>query len=176
MRMKTIIFFLTLLLFACQKESKKAESLKYFVFSKSAEASDYSIKFSENDTVFLERRFPTPRQHFYFIIEKRDKDIINKLVNEIQFSKYDSIYVEYTHNHLVDGVGYKFYLQKDTLKNWVLIYGNIGPKEFYDFADLIETLKQKQMLFLTDKQVEFGNLDHILLPEPPPDPTKNNNP
>jgi hypothetical protein len=173
MKRTSTILILTLLLFSCQKENKKVELLKCFVFSKSSEASNYSIKFSDSDTVFLEKHFPAPRQHYFFIIEKSDKDIIKKLVNEIQFSKYDSIYDEYTINHLVDGVGYKFYFQKDTLKNWIYIYGHIGPKEFYDFADLIENLKQKQMLFLTDKQVDFGNLDHILLPEPPPDPTKN---
>jgi len=176
MKRTTTILILTLLLSSCQRENKKVETFKCFVFSRSSEASNYSIKFTESDTVFLEKRFPAPRQHYFFIIEKSDKDIIKKLVNEIQFSKYDSIYDEYATNHLVDGVGYKFYFQKDTLKNWVYIYGKIGPKEFYDFANLIEHIKQKQMLLLTDKQVDFGNLDHILLPEPPPDPTKNNNP
>jgi hypothetical protein len=88
-------------------------------------------------------------------------------VNEIQFSKYDSVYDENKVNGLVDGTEYKFYVQKDSSKNYVYIYGRIGPKEFYGFAKRIELLKQKQKLILINKQVDFGNLYHILLPDPP---------
>jgi len=170
--MKNYIIVIFIIFLSCEKkEVKKNNSFTNFVFSMSAQHSDYSMKFTDSDTIFFEKRFPNPKECFYSIIQKRDKDSIYKIISQINFSKYDSIYDEYQLNHLVDGTGYKFYVDNKSRKNSIYIYGRIGPKELYSFAYHLEKLKKRLQLHPTNKQIDFGNLNHILLPEPPPDPT-----
>lgn len=166
--MKKFIIVIFIALFSCEKKIEKKDiPFTNFVFSMSAQHSDYSMKFTNSDTVYFEKRFPDPKEYFYSIIQKSDKEFITKIVSQINFSKYDSIYDEYKINHLVDGTGYKFYTENKSKKNWIYIYGHTGPKEFYDFAIFLEHFKEKQQLHPTNKKIDFGNLNHILLPEPP---------
>ena len=165
------ILFILGLLISCEKSKPKDKFVDNFVFSVSGMDSDYSMKFTKNDTVYIERRFPWPTEHSYFIIQEKEKENVLKLASDIKFSKYDSIYDQYLVNHLVDVTGYKFYVEKGRKKNWIYIYGDIGPKEFYAFSVLLNNLKKKQTLHKSTKEVDFGNLEHILLPEPPSPPT-----
>jgi hypothetical protein len=175
MKFKNLYILLILgILISCEKSKPKAQFVDNFVFSVSAMHSDYSMKFTKSDTVYIERRFPWPTEHFYFIIQENEKNNVLKLASDIKFSKYDSIYDQYLVNHLVDGTGYKFYVEKGNKKNWIYIYGDIGPKEFYAFSVLLNNLKKKQTLHKTTKTVDFGNLNHILLPEQPPPPKLKN--
>ncbi len=168
MKFKTTITLLVLVVLnGCERNKKDIQIVDNFVFSYSAMYSDYLMKFTKNDTVFIESRFPNPTEHFYFIIKESDKQKILKLVEDINFAKYDSIYDQYLVDRLVDGTGYKFYVEKGFKKDWVYIYGNNGPKEFYDLSGLLNSLKEKQTLHKTNNVIDFGNLDHILLPEPP---------
>lgn len=174
--MKNFIIVILFVIFtSCEKKKvDKNVSFKNFVFSMSALHSDYSMKFTESDTVYIERRFPNPKEYFYSLISKSEKDTVYKIISEINFKKYDSIYDEYPINRLVDGTGYKFYVENGSQKNWIYIYGHIGPKVFYSFANFFKSLKEKQQLHQIKKKIDFGNLNHILLPEPPPPPKQKN--
>lgn len=168
MQFKIILVLLVLVVVTgCEGNKKNDQIVENFVFSYSAMYSDYSMKFTKNDTVFLEKRFPKPTEHFYFIIKESEKQKILKLAEDINFDKYDTIYDQYLVNRLVDGTSYKFYVEKGSKKDWVYIYGKNGPKEFYVLSDLLNSLKEKQNLRKTSKVINFGNLDFILLPEPP---------
>lgn len=157
-------------LISCENSKSKNKFVDKFVFSVSGIDSNYSMKFTKSDTVYIERRFPLPTENLYYIIQKKEKENILRLARDIKFSKYDSIYDQYLVNHLVDGIGYKFYVEKGSQKKWIYIYGDIGPKEFYAFSVLLNNLKEKQTLYKTTKKVDFGNLEHIQLPELPPPP------
>jgi hypothetical protein len=170
-----IIIILFGIFISCQnKNAKENISFTNFVFSMSAQHSDYSMKFTESDTVYFERRFPDPKEHFYCVIKKSEKDSVYKIVDEINFEKYDSIYDEYPINGLVDGTGYKFYVENQGKQKWIYIYGHTAPKELYKFASFFTRLKERQQLHPTNKKIDFGNLNHILLPEPPPPPQLKN--
>ena len=162
-----ITLLVLVVLTGCDGNKKNDQIVENFVFSYSAMYSDYSMKFTKNDTVFIEKRFPKPNEQFYFIIKEFEKQKILQFAEDINFDNYDSIYDQYLVNRLVDGTGYKFYVEKGIKKDWIYIYGTNGPKEFYELSDLLNSLKAKQNLRKTSKVIDFGNLDHILLPEPP---------
>ena len=168
--MRYLFFSFMVLFLSCQKERKFNEEYNNFVFSFSAENEDYSIKFTNSDTVYIEKRFPDPKEYFYFLINKNDLDSVYYWVNNIQFSKYNSSYNEHLVNGLVDGIGFKFYLENSHLNSSVYIYGEIGPKEFYVLADKLIEIKERYKLSKTSKKVNFGDLKGILLPIPPPSP------
>jgi hypothetical protein len=170
--MKNFIIVILFIIFTSCEKKKAKENVSFtnFVFSMSGSHRDYSMKFTESDTVYFEKRFPNPKEYFYSVISKTEKDSVNKIISEIDFKKYDSIYDEYPINRLVDGTGYKFYVENGLQKNSIYIYGHIGPKEFYNFAHFFKSLTERQQFHPTNKKIDFGNLNHILLPDPPPPP------
>ncbi len=163
----TIVLLILSFIFGCERTKNDIQFVDNFVFSYSAMYSDYSMKFTQSDTVYIQKRFPGTTEHFYFIIKESDRHNVLKLANDIKFAKYDSINDQHLVNQLVDGTGYKFYVEKGTKRDWIYIYGDDGPKEFYEFSAVLNSLKEKQTLQKTNKEIDFGNLDHILLPEPP---------
>lgn len=167
--MRNLLYLFLVVFASCERqvEGEKA-GFDSFVFSSTALHSDYSVKFTGSDTIYLERRFPNPTERFYGVITKSQKDSVHQVISEINFAKYDSIYDEYKINGLVDGGGYKFYLENGPEKKWIYVYGDIAPEEIYRLASFFESLKEKQKFCPTTKKVDFGDLNHILLPEPPP--------
>jgi hypothetical protein len=171
MKSSFLLFFLALITASCKNEpTTERPTYSEFVFSCSEENANYSIKFISGDTIFLEKRFPRPRELYYAIIQHKEKEKLDSFLNKTDFTQYDTVYFQ---NNLQDGVSYKFYLTKDTATNWVLIYGNEGPKPLYDFAKWLTNLKDRQTFYSIDTTIDFGNLKYILLPPIPPPPINN---
>ncbi len=151
----------------CKEEKLKTQPVIYddFIFSYSGFQLNYSMKFSKSDTIFLQIRFPKPTATFYSILQSSDKLKLDSILEKIDFKKYDTLYEQ--HN-LEDGTGLKFFLEKDSVINWVYIYGENGPTQLYNFAKWLRHLKDKQYFFQIDTTIKFGNLYHILLPKMSP--------
>ncbi|WP_417351837.1 hypothetical protein [Flavobacterium alkalisoli] len=159
--MKKIAVLLALLLLAgCQKEEKKPEAdFDMFVFSFATDATNFSIKFTPGDSIFMKT---SPIDYFYSVLTEEKRDSALALVKEINFSKYDAVYKD----SAADGSILKFYRTKNDTVNHILIQGNNGPKELYQTANkIIELQKGQRWTPITGKQ-DFGNIDDIKLPKP----------
>jgi hypothetical protein len=172
MRLTNLIFLFIVITIGCDKKNqqKKLNSFDNFVFTNSELYSDYSIKFTNSDTIFLERRFPKPKELSYSIIQREEIEKLDSFLKKNDFKRYDTLYFQ---NNLQDGASYKFYLTKDTVISWVLIYGNEAPRPLYDFAKWLDNLKNQQTFYQIDTTIDFGNLKYILLPPIPPPPINN---
>lgn len=173
--MKTITRFILLTLFisACKQKQKGKDMRNFdnFIFSYNEECCDYSIEFTNSDTIFIQKRFPRPKEIYFAIVENKDIIKLDSFLNAIDFSNYDTVCSQ---NHLQDGGSYKFYVTNDTNIKWTFIYGNEGPKSLYNFGIWLRDFKDRQKAYSIDTTINFGNLNYILLPEVPPPPrTKN---
>jgi hypothetical protein len=138
-----------------------------FVFSYSAEASAYSLKFTTSDTIFLSVNFPEQGSKYFSVIKDKQKNILDSFLHTNKFSTYDTTYIQ---KYLQDGISYKFYLTKDTTINWVYVYGDEAPKELYIFANWLTNLKAQLKFYPYNGRVKFGDLKYIELPIVPPPP------
>jgi hypothetical protein len=163
---RTIIILIILTQFSCSKN----KSFESFVFSYGSLHSNYSLKFTNSDTIYLEQRFPLPRTTYIGFINEKDKKIVTDFLANTNFSKFEK---EYFEENISDPIQLSFSLTKKTTEKNICIIGNDGPKIFYDFAKQINFTKQKQKFKLTEKNIDFGDIS-CMIPPPPPPPRNNN--
>lgn len=163
----TKVLLLASFLLGCDRneQDKKTRLFESFVFSFSAEDSAYSLKFTNTDTVFFLKSFPSPGGIYIGTIQEKDKNILDSLIKSKDLSKYDTTYIQ---NNLQDGISYKFYLTQGKFVNWVYIYGDEGPKELYAFAKWLTDLTEHLKLYPFNGKADFGDLKYIALPIVPP--------
>lgn len=158
---KLATLFIVLILFSCKKEKNHDT----FVFSYSAMHEAYSLRFTDSDTVFMRRTFPHPNQFFFTVLKKHERDSLTLIINNLDFSKYDTIYEQL---NIDDATGFKFYKAKNDTINWIFCYGYKAPDELYKVAGWFENFKNAGHYQATSLQPNFGDLKYIELPEPPP--------
>lgn len=164
--MKYILLAITcLLLLSCFKTEKKELPFDSFVYSFSAQHLDYSVKFTENDTVYFQKRHPSPLTNYFSIMKSYQKDSLIALINKLEYSKYDTIYNQ---DNIVDAEGFKFYTVKNGKENSIYVYGSKAPKELYEYAEKLNNFTKQFDFKPYNKSVDFGNLKNIELPTPPP--------
>jgi len=158
------LFFLTIVaLVSCnRKETKPFDSL---TFSDAGLHHDYSVKFTNSDTIYLQTRFPSPLENYYAIITEGDRKNLNQFVEKLDFKKYDTIYAQ---ENLEDGRSILFSISKQNKSHWVYIYGHNGPKELFDFSKWLSNFKEKTKFKPSVKAQDYGDLKYILPPPPPP--------
>ena len=158
------LFFLTIIaLVSCNR--KETKSFDNFIFSDAGLHHDYSLKFTNNDTIFLQKRFPSPTENYYAILTEEDNDSLNKFVEKIDFKNYDTLYAQ---ENLEDGRSLLFRVSKLKENHWVFIYGHNGPKELFEFTKWLISFKEKQKFKPSSKAKDYGDLKYILPPPPPP--------
>lgn len=167
------IISLLIFLLGCHNNHPKQqpEPFNNFVFSYSTEHLNYSMKFSAaDDSVFLCIHFPEKGNTYYSVISKKDKNVLDVSLNTYKLSSFDTTYIQ---ENLQDGNSYKFYIEKDSIKSWVYIYGYEGPEKLYRFSDWLISLKDRLKFYPYNGHVEFGDLRYIQLPIVPAPPIKN---
>lgn len=148
-----LISLFSLTLFSCTKTEKKEQPFDSFVYSFSAQALDYSIKFNNSDTVYFIKRRPEPATNSYAIITGTQKDSLIALTENIDFSKYESSYED---KAIMDASAFKFYKIKNTRENSVYVYGTKAPEALYKYAtQLNEYIKHLNFQPYNGK-VDFG--------------------
>src|SRR3954465_5700638 len=105
MRLTNLIFLFIVITIGCDKKNqqKKLNSFDSLVFTNSELYSDYSIKFTNSDTIFLERRFPKPKELSYSIIQREEIEPLDSFLKKNDFKRYDTLYFQ---NNLQDGASY----------------------------------------------------------------------
>ncbi len=166
MKEKILFILLALAIISCSKnDDLKPLPLESFIFSYAGLDHDNSIKFTNSDTVYLQKRFPEPNENFYAILKRSEKIELNKILSLINYKKYDSVYEE---QNLYDGNSYLLNITKNKKNKWIYIYGRKAPKELYNYIDSLEKLKSKLKFSKTKQTINFGDLKYILPPPPPP--------
>ncbi|WP_428230879.1 hypothetical protein [Flavobacterium sp.] len=162
-----IIFISSILLFiSCsKKEETKEFPFESFIFSYAGLHHDNSLKFTNSDTVFMQRRFPKPTENFYAIIPADKKIKLNKHLRSLNLNKFES---DYAQDNLCDGGSYLINASTKGKNKSIFIYGGIAPKELYNCADSLMSLKENLKFVPTKQIIDFGDLGPILPPPPPP--------
>jgi hypothetical protein len=158
------LFLLTIItLVSCNR--KEVNPFDSFTFSDAGLHHDYSMKFTNSDTIYLQTRFPSSVENYYAIITKEDRKNLNQFIEKLNFKKYDTIYAQ---ENLDDGRSLLFRILNRKENHWIFIYGHNGPKELFEFAKWLTNFKEKQKFKPSSKASDYGNLKYILPPPPPP--------
>lgn len=143
-------------LMSCSKTEKKEQPFDSFVYSFSAQALDYSIKFNKSDTVYFTKRRPEPASNSIAIITKAQKDSLIALAGRLDFSKYESVYED---KAIMDASAFKLYKTKDGKESSVYVYGTKAPEELYRYAtQLNEFTKPLNFKPYNGTTPDFGNM------------------
>jgi len=148
----------SLTLLSCNKTEKKEQPFDSFVYSFSAQALNYSIKFNTSDTVYFAKRRPEPAANSYAIITDAQKDKLIALAKKLDFSKYEKVYED---KAIMDASAFKLYTTKDGKDNSIYVYGTKAPEELYLYAaelnDYAKTLNFQPFSGTTN----FGDVTNI---------------
>lgn len=155
--MKYLVLALaTITLIGCNKTEKKEQSFDSFVYTFSAQAIDYSIKFNESDTVYFTKRRPEPAANSYAIVTEAQKDSLIALAERLDFSKYESVYED---KAIMDASAFKLYKTKNGKESSVYVYGTKAPEELYRYAtQLNEFTKPLNFKPYSGTTPNFGNV------------------
>jgi hypothetical protein len=166
MKAKNLYIVMALLIISCsKKEELKPFPLESLIFSYAGLHHDNSIKFTKSDTVYLQKRFPEPKENFYAILNKSEKIELNKLMSLLNYKKYDSVYEQ---ENLYDANSYLLNISENKKNKLIFIYGDKAPKELYNYIDSLGKFKSKLKFIKTKQIIDFGDLKYILPPPPPP--------
>ncbi|MBF4517132.1 hypothetical protein IRZ71_12285 [Flavobacterium sp. ANB] len=165
MKKTILLFILVFALFGCKKDEVNEFPFNSLIFSYAGLHHDNSVKFTNSDTVFLQRRFPEPTENFYAIIQNDEKIKLNKYLQSLNLKKFKSVYAQ---ENLCDGESYLINVSNNGKNKLIFIYGHIAPEELYNFVDSLGTFKKNLKFSPTKQIINFGDLTYILPPPPPP--------
>jgi hypothetical protein len=169
-----LIIFMTLFVSCTNKRS-----FEKFDFSYSDEASNFSIQFTQSDTVYVGYNFsyfdifdsidvPKSKTNYFAIMEKKDSKDLDNLLSKIDFEKYDTAYYQ----NFDDGFEYKLYIKNENLEKTIYSHSFKGPKELDSLAEWIYKLVKSLKLNKIDKKLNFKSKIYHL---PPPKFISNDN-
>jgi hypothetical protein len=165
----TFLSFLLILISCSKKEEIKSFPFDEFVFSSAGLHHINSLKFTQSDTIYFQKRYPEPIENSYAVLKSTERVKLSKLFNGINFTKFDN---DYSQEHLCDGTGYLLNISIKDKHKRIFLYGNVIPKELKTFIDSLEEIKARLKFLPTKKVVDFGDLGYLLPPPPPPKPEK----
>jgi hypothetical protein len=166
MKNKIIIVLLTFQIVSCKENNVKEinPNFESFVYANANMRSNNLLKFVGNDSIYLQKKFPEEKEGTYFaLIKKADKDYLTNFLNNLDFTKYDSIYTQ----NDIDGNNEILIVNRNGVKDGIYIHAESGPKELENFSIWLENLKTRQKFVATNKKIDFGNFKGIVTPPPP---------
>jgi len=160
---------LIMLLASCNKKS----SFEEFDFSYRCETTDFSIKFTQSDTVFIKQNFDIndsidatdSNTNYFAVLNETDRKKFDDLLSDLDFKKYDAEYCQ----HYKDGREYQLYIKNKYGENNIYVHSTEAPKELDALAEWIYSVKTKLSLTKTDRNLSFISVI-IQAPPPPPPP------
>jgi len=168
MKKQFIIFGIIFLFFSCSKKEKvKPFPFDEFIFSSAGLRHKYSIKFTKNDTVYLRRVYPEPKENFYAILKISEREKFNECT-KLDFENFVDSYEK---EGLFDGTRYLINVSKEGKNKRIFLYGNVTPHELEKLIGSLMEIKDKLNFIPINKNIDFGDLKSIF-PTPPPIPVK----
>ena len=169
MKKTVLLIGILFVFFGCKKEEVNEFPFDSFIFSYSGLRNDNSIKFTNTDTVYLQRRFPEPTENFYAILKANEKMKLNKFFKNLNLDKFDPDYIQ---ENVADGGNLQFEIFKNKKSKLIAIYGGTAPEELYKYADFLIKFKSMIKFIPTKKNINFGDLAGSFDRPPPPPPIK----
>lgn len=158
-KLVSIITIITLVLISCDK--KKEICYTEFTYSKGNIKTSYKLKFNSSDTVYYLDRYPYGgKELHYFILERNEKKILDSLICGFNFPINDSVI---SNNGIEDGTTIAFSINNRRL----MLHGNKGPKEFWEFEEWTNNLQSHKQLKPIERKINFDDFDKMF-PVPPP--------
>lgn len=157
--MKTYLLVITLcvLFYSCSENKKRCYSS--FTYFKGNIRYSYYLKFTSSDTVYFYDRYPFGKKGtHYFLLDEITRNELDKIVCKFRFPK-DSVQLN---SDIEDGTTIAFEMDKKR----VMLHGNKGPKEFWNFEETMSSIQFLDLLKPINRNVKFENFDKML-PAPP---------
>ncbi|MNX54780.1 hypothetical protein D3C86_855230 [compost metagenome] len=172
MKRQLLIITLFVLLNSCSKKEKDFDSFEYSYSGTFSTV--FSIKFTENDTIFLREhwnagersdniKFPKAEKNYFAILTKEQRNQLGDLLKKIDLKKINSHYFE----NYADGDAYQLIIKKDTMKKTVFVHSYNVPKELDTLSNWIYKTKENLKLIETNRKLYFRSLKELLPPPPP---------
>jgi hypothetical protein len=174
MKTFSIVFFVCLILVACENSSKEERAFDEFDFSfGNTFETEFSIKFTYGDTVFVREHWTSefdtklkPNTNYVSTLKHKDRLTLDSMIKNINFSKFDT----FNYDDYSDGYHYKYYIKNQHVNKKIYVHcWDNGPAELDTLAYRIYHLKKNLKLQVIDTTLTFGSVENFL-PQPPPPP------
>jgi hypothetical protein len=152
--LKTFSIFLLVLLAGCQSPKKKCD----FTFFKWNIHESYYLKFNSSDTLYFINTYPLEEQTSFTILNTEEKEKIQDILDTLSFPK------EKEFSSLVDdGETYAFNLKKNKQSQQLKIHGEMGPKQFWQFGQLLEAIKSQHSFIKINKKFDLTEINKMVI-------------
>lgn len=172
--MRILLYFvlILLLLISC---SKKEKDFNYFEYSYgSTFSSAFSIKFTNNDTVYLREhwnshirndgtKYPEAQTTYFAILTADQRRKLSDLINKIDLKEVKPQYFD----DYEDGSAYQIIVEKQALRKTIFVHSLSAPKELDSLSIWINKIKENIQLTKITTELEFKSIDGILTPSLP---------
>src|SRR5690606_18721931 len=157
--------FCLIMLISCKYEEKTILR-RDFIYSFETDSFSAAYKFSkEKDTVFVKQLFPEYGMIDYFILNKDEKRVINNYLVVLNKAKFEKEYADYSTK---DAMSYQFEFDKDKM---IYVYNSEVDDVLLlnKFSELLlRMIDRKERSIYWNLDVDFGNLERFIEPEPFP--------
>jgi hypothetical protein len=171
--MKKLVFTMSIFIFlSCNKETKNlTPNFKDFIYVNLNLRETNSLKFSGNDTLYLQKRFSEkPDENYIAILNRQVKDSLIKRINKLTFEKYKPNYIA---QNIDDENSQVLIICRNKKPEFISINEQIGPLEIRAFRSWLEKSKTELKFVKTKEYVHFWNNKNIVPAPAPPKIVKN---
>ncbi|RZK47915.1 MAG: hypothetical protein EOO99_11965 [Pedobacter sp.] len=152
-----IIGLISILFISCNLQENKELTISYYNLREVG-----AFRFTGSDTIYQEVTFPNAKSHYYQILDKKQKTILNNFLSETRFEKLDSIYT--SKKKVNDPAGLYFKIQTNEISKNIFIDANT-PNEFVQIIDLLKSLIKTE----NRTKISYHNFgDYRFVPPAPP--------
>jgi hypothetical protein len=142
--MRKLAITVILILTGCNNSPKKDVDFTFFKWNIHE---SYYLKFNSSDTLYYIDNYGFKEETFFTILDKDEKDKIQKMLDTITFPKNDTY-----ESRVEDGETNAFVLKDGNQTRKLKIHGYNGPDRFWLFAKSLENIKSIHQFTKTDKK------------------------
>lgn len=162
-KMKKLIIMSILILFSCKNENPKlTANFKDFFYINLNLTETNSLKFSGNDTLYLQKSFSEkPDEHYIVILNRQVKDSLINRINALSFEKYEPNYIGGVNKQVL-------IICRNKKPEFISIDEKNGSSEIRTFKNWLEKLENELKFIKTKENTHFWNNKNIVPAPPPP--------
>jgi hypothetical protein len=170
--MKKLLILLILIFISCKNENLKfTANFNDFFYINLNLTETNSLKFSGNDTLYLQKRFSEkPDEHYIAILNRQVKDSLIERINKLNFKNYKPNYIK---ENVDDENSQVLIICRNKKPEFISINEKIGPSKIKAFKSWFEKFKNELKFVKEKENFNFWNNENIVPAPPPPKKVKN---
>lgn len=158
MKKSATFLLLIFIIFGCNSKSSDF-SLTFYRWNIHE---DYYLKLNNSDTLYYVIDNPIEKKTRFAVLLEDDKELLKEKIQRLNFPK-----TEMFSSQVDDGLSYNFIYESGNKISRLSNHGNSGPKEFWEFGKLLESLKAKYHFQEIKKKVDLKEMNNfIFVPMP----------